>query len=424
MDWDAMMNQDWDADQKFYDNRREQEMANQAMVGIIQDMMSRSGNEPLDMNDPEFGQKAAMAQKNMGTYGLEGLAGNENLKHLDTNRVGSLASTFLKMQQAPDDFRMKEFERRQTRQQGIEQASAAKIAEQQARKTKALEIDMAEKSGQLTPEQAQQARMVLFGLQPQARQAPTQLEIFKQVQNMPPEERAAYYRHLQETNPKAFQINTGGGDKASNYQIMQDDQGNLVRINKLTNQVEPTGIKGKGKSNEATVGEVMRVKTDDRRALDNPNNYDLTDDEFATAIKTKMIPPGARLKPEILDEINQNHAMVGLPPLQQEQKTYNTKYEIPGDKYIPDVAKYHPVYQGANWFLNKLGGQTTEYGGIKPVQQGQQPAAPAPAPIQPPQQTAQPQGYKSADDVKAAFQSGKISREKAKQILQRNFGMK
>lgn len=37
----------------------------------------------------------------------------------------------------------------------------------------------------------------------------------------------------------------GGGDKASNYQIVQDNQGNAVRVNKLTGAVEPLGPIGR-----------------------------------------------------------------------------------------------------------------------------------------------------------------------------------
>jgi len=49
--------------------------------------------------------------------------------------------------------------------------------------------------------------------------------------------------------------------------------------------------------------------------LNDPNSYYLSTDEFESAVKSKLIPTGAQLKPEILEDVNQTRATVGLPPL-------------------------------------------------------------------------------------------------------------
>jgi hypothetical protein len=205
---------------------------------------------------------------------------------------------------------------------------------------------------------------VLFGLQPQAKQI-NEMEVFEQVTGLRPEMRGTpeyrkAYFDFKRQGKEAITINTGGGDKAANYEVKQDDQGNYIRINKLTGTVEPLGVKGSaGGQKPATRADKARAEQFQSGITKDYRNYELTQDEIDTAIQTGRISvEGKRLKPEALSRINAMREEAQLPPLVETPKTMKTSRAIGGFS-IPGT-----------------GGEETEY--RYPTGQGQ-----GPAPAQP-----------------------------------------
>lgn len=217
MDWGSPTHE-LDEIGKYLDNER----ANKALAGIVGSILAESGEIPLDPQSADFGQQAAIKQGRMGDALLKGIASHPDIGYMPLSQTGNLATSALNLQTKPLDFQMKEFEKQQNkraleeqRQTGRidlqDQRAADRLKLEQERKTKIRELQMLRANGDITDEEYKQAVMVNYGLQPQARQAPGPLEIFKQLQTMPPEQRSAFYNHQREMNPKAFQINTGGG---------------------------------------------------------------------------------------------------------------------------------------------------------------------------------------------------------------------